>query len=518
MKPVLIVGAGPVGLMTALALKFYGIEFRLFEEDSEFSSDTKAGTILTRTVEAFRRYGVDEQVLSRALRLDEIGEIERATNASKASVKTEMLFDETRFPFVLNIPQHHLEPILAEGLADLPNGCVNLRHRLLSFEQKAQGVVACFETPSGIQEVEGSYLIACDGGRSTVRTQLGIEVEGVSLDVRYMLVDILVDLDASNPRDYPYLAYFADPAEWMILVRQPHCWRFLFPLAPDANEATPAELEAKVRHFIGEVSSLEVINTVTYRVHHRIASKWRNDRVFLMGDAAHLITPMWALGLNTGVLDTLNLPWRLAWVMRGWADDSLLDGYEREQRPLAAHGSGEMAEAARKLMGGEKDGARAMSGSDWANAMTRSMLGVRIDPDGGGNWSIVKTQQESIRVGDRAPDLPLFDGRGRRVHLHDLCDDSFVALYFTDVRRRPQIPAPELPGIRSYVVSRWDAPLDSGLRDRALLDIGSKLQKRLGCVEDTVLLLRPDDHVAAILPIAPGVVEDVYKRILGRAS
>src|SRR5690606_12631075 len=154
---------------------------------------------------------------------------------------------------------------------------------------------------------------------------------------------------------------------------------FLFPLAPDAPEGTPEGLEAKVRHFIGEVGSLEVVNTITYRVHHRIASRWRDGRVFLAGDAAHLITPMWAPGLNTGVLDAINLPWRLAWVLRGWADDSLLDGYEREQQPLAAHGSGEMAEAARKLMGGETDGTRAMSGDDWANAMTRAMLGVRLD-------------------------------------------------------------------------------------------------------------------------------------------
>src|SRR5258707_1242909 len=79
--------------------------------------------------------------------------------------------------------------------------------------------------------------------------------------------------------------------------------------------------------FVGDVGSLEVINTVIYRVHHRVASEWRRDRVFLMGDAAHLITPMWALGLNTGILDAINLPWRLAWVSRGWASEGLLDGY-----------------------------------------------------------------------------------------------------------------------------------------------------------------------------------------------
>jgi 3-(3-hydroxy-phenyl)propionate hydroxylase len=130
--------------------------------------------------------------------------------------------------------------------------------------------------------------------------------------VPYVLVDIVVDLDIANPRDYPYLAYFSDPNEWMILVRQPHCWRFLFPLAPGAEPPSLRELGEKARRFIGVVDSLKVINSVVYRIHHRIAKEWRRGRVFLMGDAAHLITPMWALGLNTGVLDAISLPWRLA--------------------------------------------------------------------------------------------------------------------------------------------------------------------------------------------------------------
>ncbi len=516
-KPVLIVGAGPVGLMTALAFKFYGIGFRLFEDDATFSSDTKAGTILTRTLEAFRRYGVDEAVLARALRVDEIGDIERAGNKPRRSVLTHHLWEETRFPFVINLPQHHLEPLLAAQLMRGDEGSVSTEHRLLGFSQGKEGVAARFQTPLGETEVEGSHLIACDGGRSTVRGLLDIPVEGQSLDVRYMLVDVKVDLDVANPRNYPYLAYFSDPQEWMVLVRQPHCWRFLFPLAPGAAEGTPQGLEAKVRHFIGEVGALEVLNTITYRVHHRIATRWRSGRVFLAGDAAHLITPMWALGLNTGVLDAINLPWRLAWVLRGWADDSLLDGYEREQRPLAAHGSGEMAEAARKLMGGETGATRAMSGDDWANAMTRAMLGVRLDVDGSGDWSIVRTGRGALRVGDRVPDMNLFNSNGASVHLHDLCDDSFIALHFSDVRRRPCLPAEDLPGLKSYVVSRWDAPLDSGLRERALFDVGGRVQERLGCGENTVVLVRPDDHVAAILPMEGAAVGDVYLRILGKS-
>jgi 3-(3-hydroxy-phenyl)propionate hydroxylase len=501
MKPVIVVGAGPVGLTTALGLDFYGLPFQAFEDDATLSGDTKAGTILTRTLEAFRRYGVADAVLAKALRVEEIGGLDRATGTPTLSVRTDVLAEDTRFPFVVNMPQHHLEPVLRSAIEVRRRGALHFEHRLIGFRQDDDGVVATFETPRGRREVEGSYLLACDGGRSTVRSQLDIAVEGVSHDVRYMLVDLDVDLDVGNPRDYPYLAYFSDPEEWMILVRQPHCWRFLFPLAADAEPPTHAQLADKVRRFIGEVDRLAVVNSVVYRVHHRIAAEWRRGRVFLMGDAAHLITPMWALGLNTGILDAISLPWRLAWVMRGWAADALLDGYAREQRPVAVHGSGEMAEAARKYMGGEGDVSDLMSGSAWGLAATRTMLGVRLGVADGSGWSMVKTDKGPVQVGDRIPDMEVHGADGRPHRLHDLIDDNFLALYFTDARRRPAIPGNDFMGLTHYVVSRWDTPLDSGLRDRALLDVGDRLLKRMGCPPDSLVLVRPDDHVAAIAPL-----------------
>lgn len=512
-KPILIAGAGPVGLMMALACRHYNLDFVLFEEDDSFSSDTKAGTTLSRTIEAMRKYGRDAAVLAKALRVDEIGELERSTNNRRTSVKLDLLADQTRFPFVLNIPQHHLEPLLAEGLDG--RGCdLRLGHRVTGFTQTDEGVTVTACGPDGTVTVEGSYLIACDGGQSQIRSSLGVPVEGMTLDVKYMLIDVRVDLDQENPRDYPYLAYFSDPDEWMILIRQPHCWRFLFPLKPGVERLESAEIEAKVRHFIGEVSDLEVLNTIVYRVHHRVASDWRKDRVFLAGDAAHLITPMWALGMNTGVLDSLNLPWRLAWVLRGWADPALLDGYGREQHPLAARGSGEMAESARKLMGSESSATQTEPGSEWSLAMTRSLLGVRLDVNGKGDWSIVCRGAEAVQPGSRMPDMPLFNGAGQRCHVHDLCDDSFVALHFTDVRRGPALPADDLPGLKSYAVSNWDAPLDSGLRDRTLLDVGNKLAQTLQIAANSIVLIRPDDHVAAVLPMERDALRKAYATIL----
>jgi 3-(3-hydroxy-phenyl)propionate hydroxylase len=513
-KPIIVVGAGPVGLTTALGLDFYGLPFLLFEDDAELSRDTKAGTILTRTLEAFRRYGVADQVLAKALRVDEIGDVERATNTARPSVQTALLGEDTRYPFVINMPQHHLEPILQDAIDQRRPGALHLRHRLTSFRQSDDGVVASFETPDGTRDVEGSYLLACDGGRSTVRSQLGVAVEGESSDVRCLLVDVKVDLDVANPRDYPYLAYFADPQEWMILVRQPHCWRFLYPLGPGVPEPGADEFRGKVIRFIGPVDQMEILNTIVYRIHHRIATQWRRDRVFLMGDAAHLITPMWALGLNTGILDAISLPWRVAWVARGWAGDALLDGYAREQRPVAAEGSGEMAEAARKYMAGQAADVKAMSGTAWANAATRTMLGVRLGVDDAGDWSMVKTDRGPFRVGDRIPDAALHGPKGRPLRLHDLVDDSFVALYFTDVRRRPDIPL-DLPGLKHFVVSHRDAPLDGGLRQRSLFDVGGRFHQLLGCPGDTLVLVRPDDHIAAMTPMRGGCAEELYRKVVG---
>lgn len=517
--PVAVIGAGPVGLVTALGLVHHGVPVVIFEEDGELSLDTKAGTVLTRTLEVLYRYGALGDVLDASLRVDEIGEIDRGTNDPTLSVRTGDLTEDTRFPFVINIPQHHLEPVLRSALQARAAGALHMGHRLTSFVQQPDHVELHLDTPEGEATARASYLLACDGGRSRVRECLDIAVEGSTFPERYMLVDLSVDLDVDNPRDYPYLAYFSDPDEWMILVRQPHCWRFLFPLGPDQQEPGKEELRDKALRFIGDVDDISVLGTNVYQVHHRVAGRWRDGRVFLLGDAAHLITPMWALGLNTGVLDASNLPWRLAWVLRGWADESLLDGYEAEQAPVAVRGSGEMAAAARDYMARKSGSVAAMTDGNWGNAFTRALLGVSLDVDGSGNWSMVKTGDEPlpVRPGDRAPDLPLFDARGP-VHVHDLCRDSFVALHFTDARRKPRLPEPE-PGLRHVAVSRWDAPHDSGLRERALFDPADRVRRRFGLGEDTVVLLRPDAHIAALLPVTrqgPDPVTEVYRTITGR--
>src|SRR5262249_8274540 len=164
MPPIIVVGAGPVGLTTALGLYFYGLPFALFEDDAELSLDTKAGTILTRTLEAFRRYGVADRVLAKALRVDEIGDVERATNTARPPNQagppwqTALPSADPRSPSVITMPQHPLEPILRAAIDERSPGAFHLQHRLTSFRQSDRGVVASFDTPDGARDIEGSYL------------------------------------------------------------------------------------------------------------------------------------------------------------------------------------------------------------------------------------------------------------------------------------------------------------------------------------------------------------------------
>ena len=237
----------------------------------------------------------------------------------------------------------------------------------------------------------------------------------------------------------------------------------------------------------------------------------------LLGDAAHLITPMWALGLNTGILDANNLAWRVAWVLRGWADDSLFDGFEREQKPVAERGSGEMAEAARAYM---------QQRSNDVKAMSRARLGQRLYAlaarrparsrrqrqlvDGEGIRLAAAGRDRRPRAGRRGAGQP-----GPSVRLHDLFGRSFVALYFTDARRRPDIPENDHPWLAHYVVSRWDpaAHIRQSATARCSMS-GNAITQRYGCPPDTMVLVRPDDHIAAIAPMSPGVAEAAYRAAL----
>ena len=179
---------------------------------------------------------------------------------------------------------------------------------------------------------------------------------------------------------------------------------------------------------------------------------------------------------NTSTFDASNLPWQLSWFLRGWATEQVLASYEREQKPLATHGSGEMAQAAALSMAKRADGAGAMSDNNWSNAYMRSLLGVKLDVAGTGAWSLVtRSTRPVVTPGDRLPDYLLNTPQGHEARVHDLYAVKFTALNFADARRRPLVPLKSSLALQHFLVSRYYAPLDFGERERSMLDPGSAL-------------------------------------------
>lgn len=530
---VAVVGAGPIGLAAALCLAHVGVKVAVFEEDAGVSSQPKAGTLLARSLEIFAQIGVIDDVLKEGLRFDEIHFVERRTGEVLMRMLTHPLAGETPYPFTLNLPQDQLEPILLRHLLTTQGASIHFGHRLTSFADDGDGVTLDFETKDGRVQVRAPYLLACDGGHSTVRGLLGIPLDGRTYPERFAVIDARVDLDRDRKRQLTYLSYLFDPDEWIIAVRHPRFWRFLFPVPPEEKEPGPTEIEAKVRGAIGTEIPFEVLATSIYNVHQRVAAHFRKGRTFLLGDAAHLITPVGGLGLNTGLQDAQNLAWKIAWVMRQEAGDALLDTYEAERRPIARFIAMNLADRNRTIMRMRNPLQRWIRNSvlryiehsfphNWSAAYVRTLLSTSYRPPrekNGLEARLRETLRPSIRLpieaGDRCPDGVLFAADGRPVHLHDLLGTSFVALTFTNARI-PGLALPDTrPALEGYVVSWQDATHDSNVRDRALYDIGGAITRRFGARPGSTYLVRPDGHLAAVGGPGGPSGDELYRAYLG---
>lgn len=535
--PVAIVGGGPVGLCTALHFSRLRIPFVVFEEEERLSTAPKAGTVTPRTLEIFAQVGVIDDILAAGLRFDVVDFVERR----KDEVLMQMLMDEldsdTSYPFVLNLPQSDTEQVLYEHLERANPGAVRFNHRVTALDQDEDGCRLTINGPDGTESLEASYVVACDGGRSPIRKMLDIEHKGKTYPEKFALIDIEADLDSGEDRRPTYLSYVFDPDEWLIIVRQPNLWRVLWPIDADAPEpqVEDEEVHRKLRLAVGD-REIKILSAISYKVHHRVAQEWRSGRTFLAGDAAHLITPIGGLGLNTGIQDANNLPWKIAWVMTGRAGPDLLDTYEKERRPIAEFIASGMADRNRTMMQMKnplKRTARDMvlkairhsQAHRWNTAYTRSLLSTSYkvrDAVQGPVKRVLSTLWPEIHppvtAGDRAPDGLLFGPDGRRVRLHQLLGAAFVAVTFDDVRNEPDLmPMPQSPALRHYLITHFDAPHDSGLRDRSFYDPGESLTQRFRAASGTTYLIRPDGHVAGIEPSGGRSVEQLYKDYVGRA-
>jgi 3-(3-hydroxy-phenyl)propionate hydroxylase len=325
--------------MCALALAKQGVPVIVCEAAPGLAHDLRAGSFHPPTLEMMAPYGITDRMLASGIKVNK-WQIRDRTGEFVAEFDLGLLAGDTAYPHRLHLEQHRLTPIMLDIIRNETEGQVHFGHAVTAVEPLADRVRVRVETEEGESGViEASWLVAADGGRSTVRKALGVEFEGFTWPEQFLV--------ASTPYDFaPYgfamNVYISDPVEWVALFKMPNSgppglWRVVFPTAFQADDSAlaPENVEEKIQGFVARPTRYEIRYKSIYRVHQRVCKTFRVGRVLLAGDAAHINNPIGAFGLNSGIHDAVNLAEKLGRVWREEADDALLDRYVRQRRTAA---------------------------------------------------------------------------------------------------------------------------------------------------------------------------------------
>jgi len=339
-RPILIAGGGPVGVITALALARQGLPVQVFEAEAKVNDMPRAATTHAATLEMLAGLGMVDEVIERGL-VEPLFRIwDGPSDQMIAEFDFGILKNETPYPFAVQCEQHKLAGMAIERLKKYPHAKVEFSARVMSLSQSADSVEIEVETPDGKRKVAGSYLIGCEGGRSTVRKALDIEFEGYTHPERFMILTMTDNIGLRYPgctRNY-----ISDPAAWFSVFKVSGdklgpLWRVLSSTRPDQTDdelMNPDATERRLQGFMPQDGKYDVVHRNLYNVHQRVAASFRKGRVFLAGDAAHVNNPLGGLGLNFGIHDAVELSDLMGRVIRGEAREDIFNEYDLHRRPL----------------------------------------------------------------------------------------------------------------------------------------------------------------------------------------
>lgn len=331
---VIVVGAGPVGLTIANTLGLHGVSVLLLERGDALIDYPRAVGMDDESLRTVQSIGLTEQVQQHLTPFHWM----RFVNAKgRVYASIEPRTDEFGWSRRNAFNQPAVDRELLEGLKRFPNASVSMATELESFEQDGEGVTLKIKKAGVPSTLRCRYLVGSDGGRSVVRTQLGVGFGGFTDTSQWLVVDI-----RNDPLGVPYIYMHSDPKRPYVSVALPDgVRRFEFMVWEGETEeqitapARMAELLSKVLPAGTDINKLDFIRKRVYTHNARIADRWKVGRVMLAGDAAHIM-PVWqGQGYNTGMRDATNLAWKLAWVLKGKASDTLLETYNIERPPHA---------------------------------------------------------------------------------------------------------------------------------------------------------------------------------------
>jgi 3-(3-hydroxy-phenyl)propionate hydroxylase len=510
---VTIVGGGPVGFAIALGLAKHGVRSVLIEADESVCYGSRAICISRRSLEIIERLGALDGFLAKGLPWAGGRSFYRNDEVLHFTMPQD---ENQKLPPMVNLAQYHIEQFLldaAEQHAELID--IRWRTKVTAVQHDAHGATLTLSSPAGDYEAQTDWIVAADGGRSTVRDALGLKLTGTSYEGRYVIVDIL--LDSTRPTER--LAYFdpaSNPGSTVLVHKQPdNVWRIDYQLGDgeDADEAVkPENVMPRVQSLLdmmGETAAWSPIWITIYKANALTLERYRHGRVLFAGDAAHLVPIFGVRGANSGIDDADNLAWKLAFVVQGRAGAGLLDSYS-DERVFATHENlsygtkstefmappsfaFELMRTAVLSLALKHPGVRSLINPRQTSAIayTDSPLNAVSDPLTGGPAPGAVLSECPLTIADRGA---LHEG-----HLTDLVGPRFTAFYFSSDGAVP----PAVAALETAFASR-DVPFalvpfaqrePADATRRCGWDHTGRLFPMYGAAPGTLYLVRPDGHV-----------------------
>jgi len=333
--PVIVVGAGPVGLATAIDLAQRGIKVVVLDDDDKLSFGSRAICFAKRTLEIFDRLGAGQPMVDKGI----------SWNVGKVFFQDDQVY---RFnllpeaghqrPAFINLQQYYVEGYLYERAETLENLSLRWKNKVVGLTRHADHVELTVETPDGSYRLTGDYLIACDGGRSAVRNLMGLESKGVVFRDRFLIADVKMTADFPTERWFWFDPPFHRNQSVLLHSQPDSVWRIDFQLGWDADpeeEKKPERVIPRIQALLGKETEFTFEWVSVYSFVCMRMEKFRHGRVIFAGDSAHGVSPFGARGANSGVQDADNLAWKLQFVLEGKAPDALLDSYGAEREYAA---------------------------------------------------------------------------------------------------------------------------------------------------------------------------------------
>jgi 2-polyprenyl-6-methoxyphenol hydroxylase-like FAD-dependent oxidoreductase len=512
---VAVVGAGPIGMTLAGRLAQRGLRVILLEQHPRHTGEgSKALCMQRETLEIWARLGIGERVAQRGVQW----QVGRTYFRDRELFSVQLPGSGAdHFPAFVNINQTEVEEMLLARLRELPNVEVRWSHRLTDLRQDHDAVTLSCDTPDGARTLRVAYAVGADGAHSAVRHLLGMGFPGHSHEDLFLICDIRARLPFPNERHFHFDPPW-NPGRQVLVHPQPDdTWRidWQVPSGTDVEaERASGALDQRIRQVVGEMADYELAWATAYRFHQRVAPRFRVGRVLLAGDAAHLMSPFGARGLNSGAADAENLAWKLALVLAGAAPESLLDSYDAERR-AAAEDNLAITDASMRFMVPRGPLRRLARNAILRGSVRSGFLRRRVNsgklsqPFSYAASPVIAAAHGDERLplhGDVAPDASCsaFDG-SPVARLRDLLGEAFVVLLIC--RTVPDLAA--AMAIRAVGLS-WPAPtriaaLGPGTPLKGvtvLRDAAGDLTRMYGAAGSRAWLIRPDGHLAGSVALA----------------